>query len=87
MIDKVLSTTANKFVKKSFVTTIYLVRNDDPYLRPFFCPDCRNMILQYGGEVARIVPDQTSTNLPIVVQCRNRDCGRKYQFISFVDLE
>lgn len=70
---------------KSVTTTVYLSKPDSQELHKFHCPDCRTPILQYKGEVVKVVPGFNHAELPIVVQCSNSKCKRKYNFISFVE--
>lgn len=70
---------------KSVTTTVYLSRPESQDLHKFHCVDCRTPILQYKGEAVKIVPGFNVASLPIVVQCSNSRCKRKYNFISFVE--
>ena len=73
---------------KTITTTVHLLRkNQSQEFHPFFCPYCRNVILQYSGDVAKIAPGFYPSEMPIVVECSNRRCGAKFAFISFVEVD
>lgn len=76
-------------VIKKYVTTVTLIKPNDGLgdngLHIFNCPDCKNPVLQYRGEIASILPGFTPVELPIIVQCSNRDCRRKYSFNYFAE--
>jgi len=84
----VLPNSIHASTRKVFVTTVYLVKHSNSQEHPFWCPDCRNMILQYRGEVIKLAPgslvDGEDSTLPLTVMCSNTNCKRKYQFVSFV---
>lgn len=67
--------------------TVFLVDDLDDQWHPFFCHDCRTQILQYKGDIVSISPGVAPKNIglsPIMVQCRNPNCNRKYQFMGGV---
>lgn len=72
---------------KVAITSVYLEKFVDGSIHKFFCSDCRNAVCQYQGEVVSIVPGLAPSSLPLLVQCSNEKCRRKYQFISFVEVE
>jgi hypothetical protein len=49
----------------------------------YFCPDCRNPIAQYQGQLVMEHPGYKPFNLdhaPVMIQCKNPQCGRKIVF-------
>jgi len=62
--------------------TIWVVEAEDNKWKPYFCPDCRNMICQYKGELVAEVPGEVGNSYPIKVQCKNANCGRKIVFMG-----
>lgn len=70
---------------KSIITTVYLSRPENHELHIFHCPDCKNPVIQYAGEIVKIIPGMNETKLPIVVECSNGRCKRKYNFITFLE--
>jgi len=75
---------------KIYATTVTLIRRPpeiDLESHVFFCPDCRNAIIEYIGEVVSIVPGGESQELPITVPCKNYKCKRKYTFNYFAEIE
>jgi hypothetical protein len=62
------------------VTSVVLVATPDNRLKMFFCPNCQNPVVQYNGQVVQILPGAVPTDIPILVQCSNRNCRTKYLF-------
>jgi hypothetical protein len=75
--------------EKTYITTVTLIKpkEGDKERHVFFCPDCRNAIIEYIGEVVSIVPGRIPQDLPITVPCRNYKCRRKYTFNYFAEKE
>jgi len=69
------------------IATVWLERRvGSPH--PFFCPDCRNMLMSYTGEIVSIVPGGIQIHTPTsIIQCQNRNCGKKFQFVYVAELE
>lgn len=77
-----------KTKQKKFTTTVTLIRvnpnvNDEANM--FFCNDCKNAVAQYKGEVIKIHPGEVEVDAPLIVQCSNPKCNRKYLFNYFVE--
>lgn len=75
-----------KLKDKDYTTSVTLIK-DDERKHVFFCPDCRNAVIEYCGEVVSIIPGGSPQELPITVFCKNHRCKRKYIFSYFVELE
>ena len=71
------------------MTAVTLIKPEtgDDSKHVFFCPDCRNAIIEYIGEVISIVPGSIPKDLPIAVACKNYKCKRKYMFNYFAEIE
>lgn len=71
---------------KTHVTSVYLKKTGDQIIHPFFCQDCRNLVMRYKGEVISVSPYfDTVETLPIEIQCSNEHCRKKYAFMYFVE--
>jgi hypothetical protein len=77
--NKVL-TTSGKLLARKRVYTIIVVRSEDDGWKMYNCPDCKNYLAQYKGELVRETPGVTPTAMPIQIQCKNPNCGRKILF-------
>jgi len=53
-------------------------------LEMYYCSKCRFPILQYEGLQVKELPGLVPVRLPKIIQCRGRNCGRKYQFVSIL---
>ena len=62
------------------IMTVYTVFKRDGDWSMYYCPDCRNPIAQYKGDLVAEVPGGTPSNYPVMVQCKNFNCGRKVIF-------
>lgn len=72
--------------KEKPIISVVLLKPDEEHEHQycmFFCNDCKNAIMQYKGEIISIIPGQTESEAPIIVQCSNQKCRRKYQFNYF----
>ena len=68
--------------------SVFLEKHDDgDQIHIFYCPSCRNPILQYQGETVLILPGLSPTKLPLLVKCKNKNCERVYNFEAFVEEE
>lgn len=66
------------------VYTVTLIWNGDAYWHMYRCPDCANYLIQYQGELVRENVGISPHNLPFMIQCSNKNCKRKVQFIATV---
>lgn len=60
--------------------SIWLEENRESYIRMFFCPTCRTPIAQIAGDMVQMYPGSQEVSIGIIIECRNRNCGMKYQF-------
>ena len=60
--------------------TVWLVPTEDDDWRIYHCPDCRNPIAQYKGDLVAEIPGESPSPFPVKVQCKNPLCGRKIVF-------
>lgn len=74
-------------MNKKFHTTVTLIKKDNDTEHLWYCPDCRNPVIKYKGEVVSIIPGYAPSELPLIRQCRNDDCGRNYVFCYFAEEE
>ena len=59
------------------VITVSIVENLG-YWKMWNCPTCKAPVFQYKGRILSIVPGFVPTEVPILVQCSNRECRQKY---------
>lgn len=67
------------------VYTEWLVRAEDDEWRMYHCPDCRNPVAQYKGDLIAGVPGEAPNPYPIQIQCKNPKCGRKIVFKQAIE--
>ena len=60
------------------VVTVAIVENLTENWKLFNCPTCKNPVFQYRGQMVAIVPGYAPAEIPIVLQCSNKDCRQKY---------
>lgn len=73
--NKVL-TLAGKWLPRERLYTIFSVKADDNQWKPYHCPDCRNMIFKYKGNLMMEIPGEVIVKAPMKVRCKNSSCGR-----------
>lgn len=66
---------------KRVITVTTVFKNDGDW-SIYHCPDCRNPIAQYKGDVVEEMPGEAPANYPVLIQCKNPNCGRKIMFKS-----
>lgn len=68
--------------KQLRVTTVVIEQSmeneQEMKLSMFFCYNCQNPILQYGGNIASLIPGYVKTDYPILTMCKN--CKKLYSF-------
>lgn len=69
-----------EFVAKKRVVTVWTVFRDNGEWSIYHCPDCKHPIAQYKGDLVAEVPGGTPSKYPVMIQCRNYNCGRKVMF-------
>lgn len=62
------------------VYTVWIVPKEDDKWLIYHCPDCRNPIAQYNGELVAEIPGEAPKPYPVKIQCKNPSCGRKIIF-------
>lgn len=67
------------------IYTVWLVKVEDDEWRIYHCPDCKNPLAQYKGSLIAEVPGETQDSYPMMVQCKNPNCGRKILFKDAVE--
>ena len=80
--NKHLNTKTGKFVAKKRVMSVRVVSRDNDRWSIYHCPDCRNPIAQYKGDIVSEVPGEAPHPYPVMIQCRNIKCGRKIMFVG-----
>ena len=64
------------------VITVFTVFRNDGGWSIYHCPDCRNPIAQYKGDIVAEIPGTVECEYPVLIQCKNPNCGRKILFKS-----
>lgn len=75
--NKVLNPATGNYIPKKRVYTIWLVQRWSNDWTLYHCPDCRNPIFEYKGDLIAEIPGEIQQGFPIRVQCKNPNCGRK----------
>lgn len=73
----------DKMVTRKREYTVWLLSFPDEKWHMYWCPDCRQPIAQYKGELIMEYPGidtMSPTSTPVLIQCRNSGCGRKVMF-------
>lgn len=76
----VLNPNTGKIIAKKRVITLFTIPKNDDTWSIYHCPDCKNPIAQYKGDLVAEIPGEAPTHYPIMVQCKNPKCGRKILF-------
>ena len=63
--------------RRKRVVSVWLINDGDTQWRMYHCPDCRNAIFQYKGDIVAEVPGGAELEYPILIQCKNPNCGRR----------
>jgi len=82
--NKEISPKTGRYVAKKRVYTVWLVSSSDDRWKIYHCPDCRNPVAQYKGDLVAEVPGETAKPYPVMIQCKNPNCGRKILFNGVV---
>ena len=73
-------------IKKRIQTiSIYLIKGEEDNEQMYYCPYCRNALMQYKGDMVTEVPGDFPSKLPITIMCKNPNCRRKFRFINFLE--
>lgn len=70
---------------KKRVYTVWLVSRWTDEWTIYYCPDCRNPIIEYKGDLIAEIPGEVKEGYPIRVQCKNPNCGRKVVFKEVIE--
>jgi len=65
-------------------TTLTLTNNKKSDLKVYYCSTCRYPLLQFKGDLIQELPGCKEVELPIILQCKNPTCGRKYLINAIV---
>lgn len=83
--NKEISPKTGRYIAAKRVYTVWLVAPNDDRWKMYHCPDCRNYVARYKGDLVAEVPGTHPDAYPVEIQCRNRDCGRKIVFAGTVE--
>jgi hypothetical protein len=83
--NKVINPKTGKYTPKKRVYTIWVVESWSEKWMIYHCPDCRNPIAQYKGDLVAEVPGEAPTPYPVQIQCKNPNCGRKIVFKEAIE--
>jgi hypothetical protein len=80
--NKTYNPSRGTFRASKRVITVFTVFKEDGGWSIYHCPDCRNPVAQYKGDLVAEVPGETKSKYPVMIQCKNPNCGRKVMFKS-----
>jgi hypothetical protein len=66
-----------ELIPRKRIYTVWVVASDDGSWKIYHCPDCRNAMFQYKGDLVAEIPGEAPQHYPVMIQCRNPNCGRK----------
>lgn len=76
---------SERLIPRKRVYTVFVVPRYDNKWLIYHCPDCRNPIAQYKGEMVAEIPGEAPRGYPVLVQCKNPKCGRKIMFADAIE--
>lgn len=79
-IESVRNPMTGRVRPRKRVYTVWVVFNKIAEWKMYWCPDCREPIAQYMGDSVAEAPGEAIFTMPVMIQCRNPDCGRKILF-------
>jgi hypothetical protein len=89
--ERYLDNETFRYKARKRIYTVWLLYVEQGEWLMYWCPDCRNSIAQYKGDLIMEHPgaDETGTYIkpkspPIMIQCGNPSCGRKIMFQGIV---
>lgn len=62
------------------IYTVWIVPTNDDIWRMYYCPDCREPIIRYKGDIVAEIPGESPQPYPLEVMCKNKGCGRTLVF-------
>lgn len=83
--NKEFDLTTGKVRPAKRIYTVWLVKDNDDRWNIYHCPDCRNPIAQYKGAAVCEIPGETPGAVPVMIQCKNTNCGRKILFKEVIE--
>jgi hypothetical protein len=92
--EKIYDPASMRFKARKRQFTVWILWIDQGEWKMYWCPDCRNPIAQYKGDLIMEHPgiDEDGKYVkpmhpPVLVQCKNSQCGRKILFQGTVKRE
>jgi len=85
-MQTVISYQRTHYIQTAY-TTLTLVANKDAELKIYYCSTCRCPLIQFKGDLLQELPGLKEVKLPILLQCRNQECGRKYLINAIVKVD
>lgn len=82
-MSSVISYQETHYIQTTY-TTLYLQSNKKAELKIYYCSTCRCPLLQFKGDLVQELPGLTEAKLPMIIQCRNPQCGRKFMVTAIV---
>jgi len=83
--NKEFNLVTGKIIPAKRIYTVWIVKTADDKWRIYHCPDCRNPVAQYQGDIIAEIPGKVPNSYPIMIQCRNPNCGRKIIFKQAIE--
>ena len=77
--------TVNK-VQTKFIS-LWIEENPTLDEKLAYCMWCRCPLFAVKGSIVTVIPGDSPSKLPVVVQCRNKNCGHKWRLNLLVKKE
>ena len=62
------------------IYTVCIVPTEEDTWKMYYCPDCREPIVRYKGDIVCEIPGESPKPYPLEVKCKNPACGRTLVF-------
>lgn len=91
IIERQIDSQTMRYKARKREYTVWLLYVSQGNWNMYWCPDCRQPIAQYKGDLVMEHPgiDEDLSSIkakspPLLIQCKNPDCGRKVMFVGMV---
>jgi len=66
-------------------TSVWIKKHKNKGIKIFYCHQCRYPVFQYEGDIVTLLPGSVPSPLPILCQCKGKNCGHKYVLHPMTD--
>ena len=67
------------------IYTVWIVPTKDDQWRMYHCPDCREPVVRYKGDLVAEIPGESPHPYPMEIRCKNPGCGRTLVFEDAIE--